>query len=239
MSKGVDGIIMKAWRAENYTLTVTSTEPVTDKYVRIGFTGDGLLAEHPVHPTQWIRLWFDDGTGRERQRGYSLVHQDPADDTFAIEFALHYGPASKWAENAKPGDVIEASLMAKGVGSSNFAIPEPTPSELLIFGDTASLPAINSILDAIGGTPAKVWLEWQYESDRTLPVHAGAATEVTWLQRVDDGRLMREQAEKLTPASGAFAWVACDGRTTRAIVKTLRATHGLDKGSIKSQAYWK
>lgn len=230
---------MKAWRAENYKLTVTSVEPVTDKYIRIGFSSDGVLAANPVHPTQWIRLWFDDGTGKERQRGYTLVQQDPATDSFAIEFALHYGPASKWAENAQVGDILEASLMAKGSGSSSFVLPEPRPSEYVFFGDTASLPAINSLLDAIGDIPARVWLEWQFESDKTLPVRAGDAHEVTWLERVDDGRLLREAAESLTPPPGVFAWVACDGRTTRSIVKTLKTTHGVAKESIKAQAYWK
>lgn len=238
MSRGVEGIIMKAYKTDDYKLTVTSRESVTDKYVRVGFTGGGLLKDHAVHPTQWVRLWIDDGSGKERQRGYTLVQQDPTTDTFAIEFALHYGPASVWAENAKAGDVLEATLM-RGSNGSNFSIPEPTPSEFLIFGDTASLPAINTILDAIGETPAKVWLEWQYESDKTLPVHAGDNTEVTWLQRIDDGRLLREQAEELTPTPGVFAWVACDGRTTRSIVKALKTTHGFAKESIKSQAYWK
>ncbi|MCZ4277461.1 siderophore-interacting protein [Rhodococcoides yunnanense] len=237
MSRGVEGFIMKAYRADDYTLTVTYVEPVTDKYIRVGFTADGLLQNYPVHPTQWIRLWFDDGSGRQRQRGYTLVRQDPATDSFAIEFAVHYGPASVWAENAKAGDVIEASLL-KGTGSSNFSIPEPTPPEFLIFGDTASLPAINTLLDAIGDVPARVCLEWQYESDVILPVHAHGKTELTWLQRVDDGRLVREHAESTIPAPGSFAWIACDGRTTRSIVKTLRA-HGLAKESIKAQAYWK
>ncbi|RRQ27819.1 siderophore-interacting protein [Rhodococcus sp. Eu-32] len=238
MSKGVEGIIMKAWRAENYKLTVTYVEPVTDKYIRIGFSSDGVLAAHPVHPTQWIRLWFDDGTGKERQRGYTLVRQDPAADTFAVEFALHYGPASKWAENAQVGDILDASVIGKSAGSSNFSIPNPMPPEFVLFGDTASLPAINSILDAIGDTPARVWLEWQFESDTTLPVHAGDAHQVTWLERVDDGRLLREAAESLTPAPGTFAWVACDARSTRSIVKTFKE-RGLAKESIKAQAYWK
>lgn len=228
---------MRAYRTDDYTLTVTGKEIVTDKYIRVAFTGGGLLKNHPVHPTQWVRVWIDDGTGKERQRGYTLVRQDPDADTFAIEFAVHYGPASKWAEKAEAGDVLEVTLM-RGSNASSFEIPDPKPSEFLLFGDTASLPAINTVLDAIGDTPATVWLEWQYESDRTLPVHAGSATEVTWLPRVDDGRLMREQAEAITPASGAFAWVACDGRTTRSIVKTLKA-HGFSKESIKSQAYWK
>ncbi|MGX1807189.1 siderophore-interacting protein [Nocardia sp. NPDC055321] len=239
MGKGINGLLLKAWRADDYRLTVTSVDSVTDKYLRIGFTAGGLLTDHPVHPTQWIRMWFADDDGKEHQRGYTLVDPDPASDTFGVEFALHGGPASRWAQNAAVGDVVDASVMGKGVGVSKFTAPETEPSEYVIFGDTASLPAINSLLGAIGDAPARVWLEWQYDSDPTLPIRSRPATEVTWLQRIDNGRLMREQAESISVADGAFAWIACDGATTRSITKTMKTQHALPKEAIKAQAYWR
>ncbi|MEU1962493.1 siderophore-interacting protein [Nocardia sp. NPDC019304] len=233
MGRGFEGLMLKAWRADDYRLTVTSTEQITDKFVRLGFSAGGLLADHPVHPTQWVRLWIPNGD-REHQRGYTLVDPDPENDRFWIEFALHDGPAAEWARNAVVGDEIDASVLG-----SDFQLPETAHSEYLIFGDTASLPAINSLLDAIGDTPARVWLEWQYESDRTLPVRNKPHHQVTWLQRVDDGRLMREQAHEIDCPEDAFAWVACDGHTTRSIVKTLKTAHALPKTAIKARAYWK
>lgn len=223
------------WRAEDYELTVTSTERITDKYIRIGFTAGGLLEDHPVHPTQFIRLWVPDLTSDKlHQRGYTLIDQEPEKDHFYIEFAIHNGPAGQWAERAEVGDRLESSVLG-----SNFRLPDGTPSEYLIFGDPASLPAINTLLDAIGDTPARVWLEWQYDSDPTLPVRNKPHHEVTWLQRVDDGRLLREQAEKITVAEDAFVWIACDAATTRAMVKTFRNTHSLPKTRIKAQGYWR
>jgi NADPH-dependent ferric siderophore reductase len=38
-------------------------------------------------------------------------------------------------------------------------LPEPAPAGYVIVGDAASLPAINSLLDAIGDTPATIFLE--------------------------------------------------------------------------------
>ena len=67
----------------------------------------------------------------------------------------------------------------------------------------------------------------------TLPQH-----EVTWVQRLDGGRLLREQAESVTVSEGTFAWVASDWRTTRAITKTPVGSRS-PKTSIKAQAYWK
>jgi NADPH-dependent ferric siderophore reductase len=235
MGKGFNGLLVKAWGGNDYRLTVTSTEHVTDKYVRLGFTAGGLLADHPVHPTQWVRCWFPDGeSGKLQQRGYTLVDPDPEGDRCAIEFALHDGLAARWAQNASVGDELDVSVLG-----SNFQLPESTPGEYLIFGDTASLPAINSLLDAIGDTPARVWLEWQHESDTTIPLRNKPHHQVTWLQRIDDGRLLREAAQELTCPAEAFAWVACDGHTTRSIVKSFKTTHNLPKTAIKSQAYWK
>ncbi|WP_024800444.1 siderophore-interacting protein [Nocardia sp. BMG51109] len=232
MGKGINGFVLKALRADDYRLTVTSSDRISDNYLRLGFTGGGLLADHPVHPTQWIRMWFPDDNGSLLQRGYTLVDPDPGNDTFDIEFALHGGPASRWADGASIGDVIDATVMG-----SKFAVPQPVPPEFVIFGDTASLPAINSLLDAIGETPARVWLEWQYDSDRTLPVRSGPKTEVTWVERVNYGQLLRQAAESLTCAPDAFGWAACDAATTRAIVKSLKTT--LPKQNIAARAYWR
>ncbi|WP_067982716.1 siderophore-interacting protein [Nocardia caishijiensis] len=235
MGKGFNGLIVKAWGGSDYRLTVTANEQITDNFVRISFTAGGLLADNPVHPTQWIRLWIpDEHSDKLHHRGYTLVNQNPAEDTVCIDFALHDGPAANWARRAKPGDPLDASVLG-----SDFQLPEQTPSEYVVFGDTASLPAINSLLDAIGDTPARVWLEWQYESDTTIPVHNKPHHTVTWVQRIDDGRLLREAAHEMTCPTDAFAWVACDGHTTRTIVKTLRTHHGLPKTAIKYQAYWK
>ncbi|MEV0433842.1 siderophore-interacting protein [Nocardia sp. NPDC050413] len=235
MGKGFNGLMVKAWGGSDYRLTVTANEQITDKFVRISFTAGGLLADNPVHPTQWIRLWIpDEHSDKLHHRGYTLVNQNPAEDTVCIDFALHDGPAANWARRAKPGDPLDASVLG-----SDFQLPEQTPSEYVVFGDTASLPAINSLLDAIGDTPARVWLEWQYESDTTIPVHNKPHHTVTWVQRIDDGRLLREAASEMTCPADAFAWVACDGHTTRSIVKTLKTHHALPKTAIKYQAYWK
>ncbi|MFC4377395.1 siderophore-interacting protein [Nocardia halotolerans] len=235
MGKGLNGLMVKAWGGADYRLTVTANEQITDKFVRISFTAGGLLADHPVHPTQWIRLWIPDAdSDKLHHRGYTLVNQNPLDDTVSIDFALHDGPAADWARRAAPGDPLDATVLG-----SDFQLPEPAPCEYVLFGDTASLPAINSLLDAIGDTPARVWLEWQYESDMTIPVHNKPHHTVTWVQRIDDGRLLREAAQEMTCPAEAFAWVACDGHTTRSIVKTLKHQHVLPKTSIKSQAYWK
>ncbi len=232
MGKGINGVILKALRADDYRLTVTSVRQIGDKYLRLGFTGGGLLADHPVHPTQWIRIWFPDDDGDLQQRGYTLVDPDPGNDAFDIEFALHGGPASQWAARATVGDEIDATVMG-----SKFAVPEPVPSEFLIFGDSASLPAINSLLEAIDGAPARVFLEAGYDDDKGLPVARGA--DVTWVDRENDGEALVQKVKSAAfDAREHFGWVACDSRTTRSVKSVLQKDFGMPRKSIAARAYW-
>ncbi len=173
-------------------------------------------------------MWFADG----HQRGYTLVNPNPVAGTVDIEFALHDGCASDWARAAQPGDTIGATVLG-----SKFAIPEPPPTGYVIVGDTASLPAINSLLDSIGDAPASVFLEACCDDDKCLPVLRRAG--VTWVDRRNGGGELLETVRSAAfEASDHFGWVACDTRTTRSVAKVLRQHFGIPKKSIKAQAYW-
>ena len=95
-SRGWAGAVLKLCGAGDYRLTVTGRRQISEHYLRLSFDAGGLLDDHPVHPTMWIRLWFAD-RGKLHQRGYTLVDPDPAAGTLDIEFALHDGCASRWA----------------------------------------------------------------------------------------------------------------------------------------------
>ncbi len=230
-SRGWTGALLKLMRAGDYRLTVTGRREISPHYLRLSFDAGGMLAEHPVHPTMWVRMWFADGD-RLHQRGYTLVDPDPATDTVDVEFALHDGIASDWARAAQAGDTIEATVLG-----SKFAIPEPPPAGYVIVGDSASLPAINSLLNAIDGAPAQVFLEAGYDDDKDLPVARGA--DVTWVDRKDDGEaLVQEVQSAAFDAQDHFGWVACDSRTTRSMTKVLERSFGIPRKSIAAKAYW-
>jgi NADPH-dependent ferric siderophore reductase len=149
-----------------------------------------------------------------------------------IEFALHDGVASHWAENARSGDTIDVTVLG-----SNFTLPEPPPAGYVIAGDTASLPAINSLLEAIGDAPARVFLEAGHDDDKQLPV--ARRTGVVWVDRKNAGEsLVQAVSEAAFDASDHFGWVACDNRTTRAVAKVFREQYNISKKAIKAQAYW-
>lgn len=154
MGHGWEGVVLKLFRGRDFTFTVTGAEQVTEDFRRVTVTDGGLLAATGgAHPTMWVRLWFE-RDGKPHQRGYTLVDPDPDTGTFALEFALHDGTASDWARAARPGDTIDATLQG-----TRFTLPEPRPARLFLVGDAASLPAVNSLLDALPGTPATIWYE--------------------------------------------------------------------------------
>jgi NADPH-dependent ferric siderophore reductase len=144
---------------------------------------------------------------------------------------MHDGLATRWARAAEPGDTLEVTVLG-----SNFTLPEPAPAGYVIVGDAASLPAINSLLDATGVTPATVVLESSHDDDRELPVATG---DVTWVDRKNAGEALVEAVRSSAfDAADYFGWVACDNRTTRAVAKVLREDYGIPRKSIKAQAYW-
>ena len=120
---------------------------------------------------------------------------------------------------------------------SNFDLPKPDPAGYLIVGDTASLPAINSLLAAIGDIPARVFLEAGHDDDRQLPVEG--VTHVTWVDRKNAGQALIEAVSAAAfDASDHFGWVACDNRTTRSIARVFREDYAIPRKSIKAQGYW-
>ncbi|MEV8597513.1 siderophore-interacting protein [Streptomyces sp. NPDC052012] len=234
--RGWEGAVLKLMRAKDFAFTVTGAEDVTGDYRRVHFTDGGLLTAIGVHPTMWVRLWFDNA-GKPHQRGYTLVDPDPAAGTFAIEFALHEGCASDWARAAKPGDTIEATVQGTG-----FEEPSPAPSHVFAVGDPASLPAINSLLGALGSAPATIWFEGSLDG---LPCVADPERhEVREVPRKDAGdhlvqRVRADLPELLRATPDPYVWIACDTRTTRALTAFVRKELAVPKQRTHALGYWR
>ncbi|MFJ7202548.1 siderophore-interacting protein [Streptomyces sp. NPDC098789] len=239
VAKGWEGVVLKLLRGKDFTFTVTGAEQVTENYRRVHLSDGGLLAAagESLHPTMWVRVWFE-SEGKPHQRAYTLVDPDPAAGTFTLEFALHDGAASRWARDAKPGDTIDATVHGTG-----FTAPAPAPERLLVIGDAASLPAINSLLDAFPQTPATIWFETQHDSDVDLPVRADAARhEVRRVAR--GGSALVEKVKAQLPAliddpASAYVWLACDTTTTRTLTSYLRKELALPKQRVNGLGYWR
>ncbi|MFJ4283797.1 siderophore-interacting protein [Streptomyces massasporeus] len=234
--RGWEGAVLKLMRGKDFEFTVTDVEEVTPAYRRLRFTDGGLLAATGVHPTMWVRLWFDNA-GKPHQRAYTLVDPDAGTGTFGLEFALHEGCASDWARAAKPGDTIEATVQGTG-----FDHPDPAPSHVFAVGDPASLPAINSLLDALGSAPATVWFEG---GDDDLPFRTDPDRhELRKVPRQDSGAHLVDRVKSDLPAllqgtADPYVWIACDTVTTRALTAYVRKELGLPKQRVHALGYWR
>ncbi|MET7286874.1 siderophore-interacting protein [Streptomyces sp. NPDC005573] len=235
--RGWEGAVLRLMGAKDFVCTVTGAEDVTPHYRRLRLDDGGLLAAAGVHPTMWVRLWFSDASGRPHQRAYTLVDPDPATGTFGLEFALHEGRASDWARAARPGDTIEATVQGTG-----FQHPEPAPSHLALVGDTASLPAIGSLLGALDRTPATVWFEGSLDG---LPLRRDPSRhEFREVPREDGGgrlaaRVRAELPGVLSATPDPYVWIACDTTTTRGIASYVRKELGVPKARLHALGYWR
>jgi NADPH-dependent ferric siderophore reductase len=235
MGHGWEGAVLKLLRAKDFTFTVTGAEQLAEHYRRLAFTDGGLLAELGVHPTMWVRLWFDDD-GKPHQRGYTVVDPDIAAGTFAIEFALHKGIASDWSQHVEPGETIQATVYGTG-----FEPLDPAPERLLVVGDAASLPAINSLLDAFPETPATIWFETA--NDDALPFRTTDLHDLRQIPRNGTGAALVERVRgelpELAHSADVYCWIACEAASTRALTAFARKEIGIPKDRLHSMAYWR
>nr|MDT0659390.1 siderophore-interacting protein [Micromonospora sp. DSM 115978] len=234
MKRNWEGLVLKVLGGRDYRLAVLEHEVVNGHYQRIRVDGGDLLKACDPHPTMWIRLWFDNG-GRPHQRAYTIVDPDFDTGRFSLEFALHDGCAARWVRSVRVGDTIDATVQG-----SAFTLPDPAPTHLYLVGDAASVPAVNSLLDAAGDRPATIWLEYAHDGERELPLRTRDRHALTWIPRRDGGQHLVDTVRSALSAADpdALYWVACEARSTRAIARHLRRDLGVDRRRVHALGYW-
>lgn len=141
---------------------------------------------------------------------------------------------------AKPGDTLRATVQG-----SAFVVPDPLPGRMVLIGDRASVPALNSLLAALPEVPATVWLETRHDSDDGLPLRIRPARhEVRRLPREGGGaRLAADVRDALPDLLGdpvdTYVWIACDTVTTRALARFARRELAVPKGRLHALGYWR
>ncbi|EWS80023.1 side tail fiber protein [Brachybacterium phenoliresistens] len=231
--RGLDGALLRAWRAQDLRLRVIDRQEVAASFLRLQVDVGDLLHREDVYPTYWLRLWFTRPDGKGHQRAYTLVDPDPGSGTAWIEFYLHPGIASDWARAARPGDEIDASILN---GRSPVA---SDPPHLLLIGDGASVPAIADTLRRAPGIPATVLLErGRPDDEEVLPLPRREGASIAWFDR--DGSI---EAAALAAAASAPAGTVCvvalEAAGTRAVGRALRTRARIPKEHLHALAYWR
>ena len=184
-SRGFPGAVLKLLRAGDYELTVTGRArdqpalPAAAASTRGGLLDRSAVASDDVDP---------DVVRRRRQSCTSAATRwsipNPATDTVDIEFALHDGVASRWAQDAEPGDTIEVTVLG-----SNFALPEPGPRATSSSATPLRCPPINSLLDRDRRHPG-AGVPRSRPRRRQATAGRRAARDVTWVDRKNDGEAL-------------------------------------------------
>ncbi|MDO5700591.1 MAG: ATP-binding cassette domain-containing protein [Bowdeniella nasicola] len=240
--RGFQGAMLNVLGAVDYTATVLESRTIAPHLVRVRVHCPGLLSELDYEPTAWLRCWFPDpaGTDRQFQRAYTIVDPDISAEEFSLEFVLHEpaGPASIWARGAQPGDSIALTPFSSG---RRFHPPaEEVPGYLLI-GDSASLPAINSLIESLPPDPAvELVMEQHCPEDRDLPIAQHPHLSVTWVPR--RGVASLAEALPATPSVGGtwygwYVWATPESASLK-LVRARLTELGFEKRFSHILAYW-
>ncbi|KAG4077985.1 hypothetical protein HA402_015703 [Bradysia odoriphaga] len=235
--RGINGMIMRAYGAQDHEATVTGTEYLAAHFLRVRMVSTTLLREAVIAPTAYLRFWMPDpdDPAVEHQRGYTLSEADPATGEFAVDFVLHEpaGPASLWARRAVPGTTVQVTSL----GSTRFDAPEDPPAGYLLIGDAASIPAINAVLSSIPDTvPAEVYLEQHQSEDLEIPLVAHPRANVRWIPRRGE-RSLAESVEA-RDWSDWYVWTAPESGSLKHLRARLRDEFGFPRSETHAQAYW-
>jgi NADPH-dependent ferric siderophore reductase len=239
-------------------LQVKAVQRVTPHLVRVTLTGEQLAGFHSPGFDDHAKIFFPDPrTGvltlptagpegpvwpegaKPTMRDYTPGRFDAAARTLELDFALHdAGPATQWAENAKPGDAI-------GVGGprGSFIVPTDFDWHLLI-GDDTALPAIaRRLAELPAGARAVVLGEVDSPADQ-IALASAATVSLHWVHRHGaepgaTGALLDALRSLDLPVGDFHAWVACESATAKALRAHLVDERGANPKWVRASGYWR
>lgn len=239
-------------------LQVKAVQRMTPHLVRVTLTGEQLAGFHspgfddhakiffPDPHTGWLTLPTVGSEGpvwpegaKPTMRDYTPGCYDAAAHTLELDFALHEaGPATQWAEQAKPGDTL-------GVGGprGSFIVPTQFDWHLLI-GDDTALPAIaRRLAELPAGARAVVLAEVDGPADQ-LALESAASVSVHWVHRQGatpgTTTALLDALRTLDLPTGDFhAWVACESAAAKALRTHLVDERGAHPKWTRASGYWR
>jgi NADPH-dependent ferric siderophore reductase len=204
----------------------------TDDHVKLLFPQNA--AEQAAMETMVLGAGKDDGP-KPAMRDYTPRRYDLDTLELDIDFVLHGdGPASTWAEQAKPGQFLHI-----GGPRGSMIVPDIFDSYLLI-GDETALPAIARRLEGLAANRrALVIIEVENGKEQQV-LESVAEVNVIWVLR-EGGKdhLLSTVKQVQVPAGNLYAWVATESKVSRQIRRVLLDEHGLDEQFVKAAGYWR
>jgi NADPH-dependent ferric siderophore reductase len=229
-------------------LVVKDIRTLSPHMIRVTLGGDELAGFVSLGFDDHIKLFFPDAVSDERDvngdpkpvsRDYTPRRHDVAANTLEIDFALHEaGPATQWAEQARPGDVLN-------IGGPRGSLVIPTGFDWhLLIGDDTALPAIGRRLAELPRNARAVVLAEVDGAADEIPFEHAADASITWVHRngAETGsphRLADALRALALPDGDYYAWVACESLTAKALRAQLVADIGANPKWVRAAGYWR
>ena len=202
----------------------------TDDHVKLLFPQNA--AEQAALETLVLGAGKSDGP-MPAMRDYTPRRYDLDTLELDIDFVLHGdGPASTWAEQAKPGQFLHI-----GGPRGSMIVPDIFDSYLLI-GDETALPAIARRVENLPANRAALVVVEIENSAEQQTFNSAAQVDVIWIVRSEQNLV--DVVRKLEmPEGELYAWVATEAGLSRKVRRVLLNEFGLSEALVKTSGYWR
>ena len=164
-------------------------------------------------------------------RTYSVSHHDRENHLVSVDFVIHDGPASVWAQHAQVGDCLGVS------GPGDYHLPSNTDQPYIFVGDLSALPAIKAVVEKLPKeAEGHVLLQVPDKSDRlgiSLPENFD---EIHWLSM--GGSLLEAVKSIDIKELRHESWIAGESSDVVEVKRYLKA-RGLLVKNYYAVPYWK
>jgi NADPH-dependent ferric siderophore reductase len=209
----------------------------TDAYVNVAFRPAGASYDEVFEPTD-VREVVPREEWPARRR-YTVRSWDPGAHELTLDFVVHAdeGVASRWALNARVGDILVFT------GPSGGYRPDPAADWQLMVGDESALPAIAASLEALATGERAVVRVVCDGPEHELDLVSPAEVDLAWLHRHGDERdesLLVAAVQALDFGSGTpYGFVHGEADEIRAVRRHLLEERGLARRGLSCSPYWR
>lgn len=237
---------------------VIETERLSPTMMRIVLGGDGLAGYEPSDfADQYVNaLFIPDGVPysvpfdakaafegpaefRPRGRRYTIRAWDPVSRRVTIDFVIHgdVGYAGRWAQNARPGDLLQI------VGPHGAYNPDPDAPWYLMVGDESAVPAIAAAAEKLTADDVARVVVVVDGPECEVPVASSAQLDLRWVHReYDDDDIARVLAAvdtAATPEGIPDVFVHGEAGEVRAVRRAVIADLGVERDGTSISPYWR
>lgn len=237
--------------------TVVEAQRLTPKMARITLTGDDFDSFTSLGYDDHCKVFFAEpgekdfpkpergenglifpNGQRPESRDYTPRFYDNASRTLTLDFVLHGdGPASSWAEAARPGDCI-------GVGGPRGSfVVKGTFDWYLLVGDETALPAISRRLEELPADARAIAVIEIADNGEIQKLSAPQGAEIHWLSREgaapgDPERLLGAASNVNLPEGDGYIFIAGESAMSKAVRTHFVDERGHNPDWIKAAGYW-